>query len=184
MNILQEAISGHLERKDRVVIALDGSCASGKTTLAEKLKSQFDCNVIHMDDFFLRPEQRTPERLAQVGGNVDYERFYQEVLEPVRLGMPFTYQPYDCKTCSLKSPVTVQPKKLTIIEGSYSHHPYFGEVYDLRVYLTVDPEVRAQRLKLRPSHIQHRFFTEWIPMEQRYFDGFGIPENAHLILSL
>lgn len=28
-----------------------------------------------LDDFFLRMEQRTPERLREVGGNVDYERF-------------------------------------------------------------------------------------------------------------
>ena len=32
-----------------------------------------------MDDFFLRPQQRTKERLAEAGGNIDRERFLQEV---------------------------------------------------------------------------------------------------------
>lgn len=36
-----------------------------------------------MDDFFLRIEQRTPERMTEVGGNVDYERFLETVLFPV-----------------------------------------------------------------------------------------------------
>ena len=68
-----------LAEKDMILVAIDGKCTSGKTTLASKLAELYDCNVFHMDDFFLRPEQRTPERFAEVGGNVDYERFYKEV---------------------------------------------------------------------------------------------------------
>ena len=50
-----------------------------------------------MDDFFLRPEQRTAQRLAQSGGNVDWERFQAEVLIPLRQGISFSYRPYDCR---------------------------------------------------------------------------------------
>jgi hypothetical protein len=32
--------------------------------------------LFHTDDFFLQPHQRTRERLESVGGNIDYERFY------------------------------------------------------------------------------------------------------------
>ena len=66
-----------LEEKNFVIVAIDGKCTSGKTTLASQLAEIYDCNVFHMDDFFLRPEQRTPERFAEVGGNVDYERFHE-----------------------------------------------------------------------------------------------------------
>lgn len=31
----------------------------------------------------MRIEQRTPERMTEVGGNVDYERFLETVLFPV-----------------------------------------------------------------------------------------------------
>ena len=61
--------------KPRIIAAIDGRCGSGKTTLAAWLMDQFDGNLFHMDDFYLRSEQRTPERLAETGGNVDYERF-------------------------------------------------------------------------------------------------------------
>ena len=85
----------------RVLVAIDGRCAAGKTTLAASLQAQLACNVFHMDDFFLRPEQRTPERLRQPGGNVDFERFLTEVLRPLRDGAPVTYRPYDCRTQQL-----------------------------------------------------------------------------------
>ena len=72
-----------------LVVAIDGRCASGKSTLAAKLQQGLHCPVFSLDDFFLRPQQRTPQRLAQPGGNVDYERFRQEVLLPWREGKPF-----------------------------------------------------------------------------------------------
>ena len=62
-----------------ILVAIDGRCGSGKTTLGEYLKGQLDCNLFHMDDFFLRMEQRTPDRMKETGGNVDYERFYETV---------------------------------------------------------------------------------------------------------
>ena len=34
-----------------------------------------------MDDYFLQPYQRTEERLAEPGGNVDYERFKEEIYD-------------------------------------------------------------------------------------------------------
>ena len=165
----------------QIIIAIDGSCTSGKTTLAGKLERLYDCNVFHMDDFFLRPEQRTPERLAEPGGNVDYERFRQEVLLPLKAGEPFSYRPYDCGTGGLKEPVAVTPKRINIIEGTYSHHPYFGDVYDLKVFLQVSEEVRRQRILQRPAFLHRRFFEEWIPMEQHYFEAFSIEAGCHIL---
>ena len=133
-----------LEEKNFVIVAIDGKCTSGKTTLASQLAEIYDCNVFHMDDFFLRPEQRTPERFAEVGGNVDYERFQEEVLLPLKSGKAFSYRPFDCSTFTLADPVAVTPKRLNIIEGTYSHHPYFGNPYDLKILLTVDEETGEQ----------------------------------------
>ena len=41
-----------LEEKESVLVAIDGNCTAGKTTLADKLLTEFDCNVFHMDEFF------------------------------------------------------------------------------------------------------------------------------------
>ena len=48
-----------------VIVAIDGRCGAGKSTLAAVLAERLDANLIHMDDFFLRPEQRTPEYYAK-----------------------------------------------------------------------------------------------------------------------
>lgn len=182
LEVITAHIDWFLERKDSVLVAIDGKCTSGKTTLSRKLAEHYDCNVMHMDDFFLRPEQRTATRLSQVGGNVDYERFQAEVLTPLLSGDPFSYRPFDCKTFSLSEAIAVMPKKLNIIEGSYAMHPHFGDPYDLRILLTVDPETQRQRIGERPAHLQERFLTQWIPMENQYLEEFCISQKADLIL--
>lgn len=182
IRILRERLDVLLQQQETVLIAIDGSCTAGKSTLAARLEKCCDCNVFHMDDFFLRPEQRTWQRLAEPGGNVDYERFREEVLLPLQAGRPFSYRPYDCASGSLKEPVPVTPKRINIIEGTYSHHPFFGEPYDLKVFLRVSEEVRGQRILARPAFLQDRFFEEWIPMEQRYFAHFSIAADSDLVI--
>ena len=179
---VQQEIDRLLARKPQIIVAIDGNCTAGKTTLANQLAEIYDCNIFHMDDFFLRPEQRTVERFAEIGGNVDYERFNVEVLLPLKSGKPFSYRPFDCSTFQLTDPVVVSPKKLNIIEGTYSLHPYFGKVHDLKILLTITPELQRERVLQRPTFLHKRFFEEWIPMENRYFDGFGIPENCDLVI--
>lgn len=182
MEKIQKRIDELLERKDHVIVAIDGPCTSGKTTLAGKLGEIYDCNLFHMDAFFLRPEQRTPERFAEPGGNVDYERFREEVLLPLKTGNPFSYRPFDCKTFTFPELASVTPKKLTIIEGSYCNHPTFGNPYDLKIFLTITPDLQRQRVLQRPEFLHQRFFEEWIPMENRYFAEFQIADQCDVVI--
>lgn len=182
MQAIQKEIDALLVQKEQVIVAIDGPCTAGKSTLAGKLAEVYDCNVIHMDDFFLRPEQRTQERFAQPGGNIDFERFREEVLLPLKSGKAFSYRPFNCKTFTLSEPVRIVPKQLTIIEGSYCNHPYFGAPYDFKIFLTIDPELQRQRILQRPAYLHQRFFDAWIPMEQTYFSCFGIRQMCDLVL--
>ena len=87
-----------------------------------------------MDDFFLRMEQRTPERLREVGGNVDYERFEETVLRPLLQKEQVCYQPFSCQKWGLLKAYPIPYKRLNIIEGSYSMHPYFKNPYHVRIF--------------------------------------------------
>ena len=58
---------------------------------------------------------------------------------------------------------------------------HFEDVQDLKVFLTISPEVQRQRVLNRPAFLHDRFFREWIPMEERYFTGFRIPEKCDLV---
>ena len=159
-----------LAEKDSVIIAIEGGSASGKSTLAEILSDVYDCNVFHMDDFFLRPEQRTAERFSEIGGNIDWERFIDEVIEPLMNGKTVCYRPFDCSTQTLKDSVTVATKKLTVVEGVYSTHPSFEGYYDLSIFLDIAPEHQKERILKRNSpQFATRFFEEWIPLENKHF---------------
>ncbi len=165
-----------------VLVGIDGMCATGKTTLGYYLKEQFDCNLFHMDDFFLRPEQRTQERMAEVGGNVDYERFYQEVLEPLTRGEEVLYRPYCCQTGKIGQAENTPYKRLNIVEGSYSLHPHFGDVYHLRIFTEGTPERQLQNIRERNGEeMLQRFVNEWIPKENAYFDQFRIREGCLIV---
>jgi len=177
-------LDGLLDEGDAVV-AIEGGSASGKTTLAGILKEVYDCNVFHMDDFFLRPAQRTPVRLAEVGGNIDRERFCEEVLQPLKKKETVCYRPFDCRTQTLGEPIPVPPKKLTVVEGVYSLHPAFDVYYDLAVFLDIDVEgQKARILKRNEPSLAKRFFEEWIPMENRYFSEMQIKRRCSEIFCI
>ena len=180
---LLAAMDRRLARTPRLLVAIDGGSASGKTTLAALLSQVYDCNVFHMDDFFLRPEQRTEERLAEPGGNVDRERFAREVLRPLAQGQEVICRRYDCQTRTLADPVTAAPKALNIVEGAYSMHPALADSYDLTVFLKISPEAQRSRILARNGpEVGERFFTRWIPLEQRYFDALDPAGRCDLIL--
>ncbi len=170
--LLKSKIDELLTRKPQVIVAIDGCSGAGKSSLAKELSEYYDCNVLHMDDFFLRPEQRTAKRLLEPGGNVDYERFETEVIIPLLREEMFAYRAYDCKTGCFKDSVSIYPKKLTIIEGTYSLHPRYAKYMDMQVFLKIDESLQRARIKQRNPDKYERFIHEWIPLEQLYFDAY------------
>ena len=85
---LLAAIDQALAENPRVLLAIEGGAASGKSTLADLLTAIYpDTALFHADDFFLRPEQRTAARYAQPGGNLDRERLESEILIPITVSL-------------------------------------------------------------------------------------------------
>lgn len=170
--------------KESVVIALDGRCAAGKTTLAAMIQEKTGCNVIHMDHFFLQPAQRTKERLDEPGGNVDYERVRKEVLIPLSQGQAFSYKPFDCKSMELTREIKILPAPVTIIEGSYSCHPVLWDFYDLRIFLDIEAEEQLRRIRYRNGTEAVSVFRDrWIPLEERYFSVYRVQERCSLVFN-
>jgi len=173
------------EAGERFVVAIEGGSASGKTTLSQMLESVYDCTVFHMDDFFLRPEQRTPERFSEPGGNVDRERFLEEVLNPLSRGEAVRYRRFDCSTFTLGEPMEVEPKPLVIVEGAYCMHPELADHYDLSVFLDVSPDLQRERIAKRNGpEMAKRFHGEWIPMEQLYFKELNVKKRCGLVIPI
>lgn len=179
---LMAKIEAQAAEKYPALIAIEGGSASGKTTLSQLLGEVYDCNVFHMDDFFLRPEQRTKDRFAQAGGNIDHERFLEEVLLPLSQGKAVQYRRFDCSTFTLRHAVEIAPKGLNIVEGAYSMHPQLAQFYDFSVFLRITPQLQRKRIEKRntPDMVQ-RFFDTWIPLEHTYFEATDTAARCSMI---
>lgn len=163
-------------------MAIDGRCASGKTTLSNILSEKVNAEIIRMDDFFLPLNLRTKERLALPGGNVHYERFIKEVIEPLKEGKSFTYHIFNCSIMDYLGEKKIEGKGLVIIEGTYALSPIFNHYYDKGVFFTLDEEEQKGRLLERSPEKYEAFISRWIPMEENYFNSLRIEENADLVL--
>jgi len=180
--ILERLRSIKKENGERVV-AIDGRAASGKTTLSGILSTVLGAEVVHMDDFFLPLELRTETRRREIGGNVHYERFCQEVLPYVGEAKAFSYGVFDCGSMSIQGERLIGESDWRIVEGSYSHHPKFGEYADFKLFCAVSPEEQMKRILARNGErMAERFKKEWIPMEEQYFDAFDICRRADMII--
>ena len=166
-----------------VLLALDGRCGSGKTTLAAQLARQFPGSItLHTDDYYLPPARRVPGWEKIPCANMDLERLKTEVLAPARAGQAFSTRAYSCREGAYLSPVSFPPAPLVLIEGSYSHHPTLASYYDLRLFVTCSKEEQARRLRAREGERYPAFAARWIPLEEGYFARYQIEENADLIL--
>ena len=165
-------------------IAIDGRCASGKTTLAAILKEKTGCPVVHLDDFFLRPVQRTPERFAEPGGNVDRERLLEEVIKPLEEQKDAVFQKFDCSVMELGETITVPYASLIVFEGSYSLHPALRDHFHLKVFMDVESKDQLDRIEKRNGPEKRKVFeARWIPLEETYFSHYPVSDCADLIIN-
>lgn len=164
------------EQSKPLIIAIEGKCASGKTTLANLFKDKY--TIIHIDDFFLPESKKTKERLLQIGGNINYEAVF-DLLVNIKEHKQIAYQKFDChnQTYSL---VNMPYNEVIILEGVYSYHPYFNQLVDKLVYFDINEETQFARIKMRPNF--KRFFSEWIPLENNYYKHEKIITKADLVL--
>lgn len=178
-------IDNLIKSNESITIAIEGNSSAGKSTLSKFIYSKYNSNLFHMDDFFLRPEQKTKDRLNEVGGNIDYERFNSEVISGIKSKSEFQYQTYNCQTLKLDEVRIVKPKALSIIEGVYSMHPLFIDIYDYKIFLEIDEKTQIDRiLKRNGEFMLNRFIDEWIPMENKYFREMDIKDKCDIIIRL
>lgn len=178
--VIHDALSLSKE-KSPVIIAIDGPCASGKTTAAKILSEILHGETVSMDDFFLPFEKKTRERLSVPGGNTDHERFAEEIIPNLKTKSAFNYNAYSCSDGAFHKKC-VPETDFIIIEGVYTMRPEFRELYDLRAWFDVSPDTQIKRLEERCPELLDRFVKEWVPMENQYFSAFKVKENCNIII--
>ena len=172
------------KERGRCLVAIDGNSGSGKNTLAAQLAAASGATLFHMDDFFLPPQLRTEARLDTPGGNIDSERFVKEIIKGLEKGRTFSYRAFSCKNSSYIEK-TAPHSTVNIFEGVYSMHPDWQAELNLKVFLQIPPEVQQDRILHRSGPEQLKKFTElWIPLENRYFEFYGIRESCDYIVTV
>ena len=165
------------------IVAIDGPSASGKSTLADLLRFVYGCPVVRMDDFFLPRERATKARLNEVGGNLDRERFLEEVVRPLKAGKEAVYRVFDCTKQELAKTRKIASSTLVVVEGVYSLHPLFWDLYSLRVFLDVSLGEKIRRIFRRNGRnvaLSFRHLRQWLPLENRYFRALDLAKKADL----
>lgn len=185
--LLADKIKERAESSDGTfVVAIDGRSACGKSTLAmNTAKLLDDALVIHMDDFFLRPGQRTRERLSQPGENLDHERLRADVLDPLLQNGKAIIEPYSCKERRLMKGYEIQKPKILILEGAYSANAELEPYSSYRVFATCSVPNQRKRIIGRNGY-DHLidFERKWIPLEEYYFSQTKIEHRVDLIINL
>ena len=166
-----------------VILALDGRCGSGKTTLAARLARQFPASsTLHTDDFYLPPAQRVPGWEHISCANMDLARLRKEALSPACAGLPVPYRAYSCREGTYLPVQQLPAQPLVILEVSYSHHPQLADCETLRVFLTCSKAEQTRRLQAREGDRYANFAARWIPLEEGYFAQYRIEERADFVL--
>ena len=178
---LLKRIDETLTENKRLVIGIDGKAGSGKSTLAAFLKNVYDASVIEADDFFVPKREKTAERLKEIGGNIDYVRMKKEVFDHMA-DNKLSYTPFVCSKQCLGEPKLIDLSGVTIIEGSYSSHPYFSYKFDVSVFCDIDDELQKKRIIARNGDFSKKFFEEFIPAENAFFDKFETKKNADIVI--
>ncbi len=166
-----------------LVMALDGRCGSGKTTLANALAKQFPASLtLHTDDFYLPPARRAHGWEQTPCANMDLARLRDEALRPAYAGQPVQYRAYSCREGAYQLAQQLAAQPLVILEGSYSHHPLLAGYETLRVFLTCSKAEQTRRLQAREGERYANFAARWIPLEEGYFAKYRIEETADFVV--
>lgn len=179
---LLTSIEAYLQEKKPLILGIDGRCGSGKSTLGQMLADLYHIPCIAMDDFFLPLEKRSQARYQEIGGNVDYERFIDEVKQPILANQPFSYRQFDCSQMAFGDSKTIDLPLFYLIEGTYCMHPQIKDLYHLKVFMDISSELQKKRIVRRNGQAMWEKFEKlWIPLEEKYITSQKLEKEADFV---
>ena len=182
-------------------VAVDGSPAAGKTTLADELavvlRSQGrDVIRATIDDFLFPRAQRYPRGEYSAEGcyfdTHDYDALNRVLLDPLGPGGDRRVRcaVYDHTADTAVSPpvMTVAVDSVLVFDGVFLMRPELIDRWDLRIFVstalekTVDRAVIRERQVGSPAEVQRRWRERYIPAQQLYFATVRPTDRADIIV--
>lgn len=154
--------------RTRLVIAIDGHGAAGKSTIAGIVAGLTGAALVRTDDFFIEAAGRAPGRNQAaagltIGRYYDWARLRAEALEP------------------LQARPRVLPSSLIVVEGVTSAAPALSDLVHRSVFVDTPRGERMRRLRARVS--PEEWDDDWLVAEQAYFDHVRPLSSFDLVVS-
>ena len=168
-----------------ILIAIVGGSGAGKTTFAKHLQSMLGvdkCTMISEDNYYR----------SDAAANHDYDelrdfdnKILANHLHQLQKGHTVHGPKYDFNLHRRsKQHVTITPKSFIIVEGLYLLvDKTLRKLFDYRIYINVEPDVRLARRILRDNVFEKRASDEQtLDYQIRYYLDFVKPKYDRLIL--
>ncbi|MBR0597135.1 uridine kinase [Sinanaerobacter chloroacetimidivorans] len=139
-----------------IIIGIAGGTGSGKTTMINRIKKEFNNEItILSHDFYYKENSHLPfeerEKLNYDHPNSFDTDLMVEHIKQLRNGDPVERPVYDFVIHNRKKEtVTVQPARVIIVEGILIfENKDLMDLFDIKVFIDTDPDVRIIRRILR-----------------------------------
>jgi len=149
----------HNYGKGRVIVAIDGVDAAGKTRFAADLASALESKghaVVQasIDGFHRTREQRHARGRDSAEGfyrdSYDYATFRRVLIEPFRMGgsAAFVTAAFDHRSDSQVEPkwITAPADAILLVDGIFLNRPELRGIWNYSIWLEVPAEVAMERL--------------------------------------
>ncbi|MEB9507198.1 NB-ARC domain-containing protein [Bacillus anthracis] len=178
-----ERIQEKCTEQSVIIIGIDGCGGEGKSTLANKIKSNFSTvTIVHMDDFYLPSAKIVNENPTNksIGVDFDWKRLLKEVLNPISNGLEGRY---NWEKGSLVGSHIVPAGGIVVIEGVYATRQELAGMYDLTIWVNCPRETRIKRGIARDGEAaRDMWVNNWMVAEDMYVESHKPQEFADFII--
>jgi uridine kinase len=194
---LAVVVSGLLDHSERVVVAIDGPDAAGKTTLAEALERAISEPVVRAssDDFqHARAARGRRGSLSPEGyyrDAFDHASLRSQLLIPFRDGAPhLCVAQFDYRRDKVALRwAEVPPRAALVVDGVFLQRPELAGMWSLVLYLTVSPPTTLLRGVARDSgalgatsRVTERYLHRYLPGQALYRAEADPQANADIVV--
>lgn len=180
-------------KKRPLFVGVAGGSGSGKTYLAREVATRVGADqvaILSMDQYFrTNPAERDLRDINfDHPAHLDF-RLMSRHLKKLRKGTPITAPSYDFRSM-IQTPdaIEVNPKPVVLVEGLFVLAQPMVELFDVTVFLDVDPDQRLLGRILRDARERGASIEELVDRYQRFvrpsYDVFVAPtkQNADIVV--